>query len=751
MSGVQGQGQGQDTGRRRRIAEVIGAALEAITRFKAADLKELLPDQASAAELVVTTRQRIELDIDTVAHPGRLPPGTLVLTDAAAVVSELQQRLATAEALTATRIQQWATEEPGRYRRLLPAGRGLSAGLEGLEEMVGAEWACTLCAQRGRLACTGCAGRGAQVCPDCQGQRRGACRQCRGLGRLACGACGGRGQDQATQAPCAACSQGWLGCTACDGQGEQDCARCAATGQVTCPDCAGQQWHACPECAATGWRHQRGCVRERLEIEDRLDIHHPDAAIAEAIASRLTEVTTLLDTCTLEQVRYTTAPLAVQAVQRLKLPVWQAQLLVAGQPMRFTALGPALEILDHQHVAALLLAHDLSTLEKNAAGSGRHLGDALQRFLQSPLNREIAARTPPAEIDRRHPGMADKAYQARALAAAQRAIERLWLQRAWRPRLLCLAGIGGVAALAVAVGSPRIGLWTGAALALALGVVAWVVADWQMRRQLANALRIPDGDRLLRPLRHAAAVRRWQAVSLAAAAVVALTSAGAMTRLPHVRQHTAQAQATAVLAPQLDAWLVSEGKDFRLRRYPDAAALAQAAGQASADPRARLVRAWQVLLGTDGVAADPRAAEPLLEGLPAQLERLERGSALHSAAVIGQARATLELHGRSAAALQTAATALDALPAPPMPEALYTLALVQLTPVFAARVGGLQTGLTTLQQAADLGHASACYALGRRLASGTGLRRDLAGARRYLGYAEAKGVPGAAQALAALR
>jgi TPR repeat protein len=56
----------------------------------------------------------------------------------------------------------------------------------------------------------------------------------------------------------------------------------------------------------------------------------------------------------------------------------------------------------------------------------------------------------------------------------------------------------------------------------------------------------------------------------------------------------------------------------------------------------------------------------------------------------------------------------------------------------------------TLQQAADLGHASACFELGRRLASGTGLRRDLVGARRYLGYAEAKGVPGAAQAAAAI-
>jgi TPR repeat protein len=69
----------------------------------------------------------------------------------------------------------------------------------------------------------------------------------------------------------------------------------------------------------------------------------------------------------------------------------------------------------------------------------------------------------------------------------------------------------------------------------------------------------------------------------------------------------------------------------------------------------------------------------------------------------------------------------------------------------AARTGGLSTGIATLQQAADTGHASACFELGRRIGTGAGLRRDLVAARRYLGYAESKGVPGAAKELAALR
>jgi TPR repeat protein len=289
-----------------------------------------------------------------------------------------------------------------------------------------------------------------------------------------------------------------------------------------------------------------------------------------------------------------------------------------------------------------------------------------------------------------------------------------------------------------------VGLASATLLAVGTGAIAGLIADWQARQGLARSLQIPEGDRLLRPLRQSGVVRHWQLKSLAAAVLVALASAGGMTRLPLVRQHTEQAQAASALAQQLDAWLVSEGKDYRLRRYPPVAVLAAAAEQTPADPRARLVRAWQLLLGTDGVTPDPGAAERLLDGLANEPR-------LASAAVIAQARVTLGLHSRSAPKLQAAASALDALPAPPQPEALYTLALVQLTPAFSARAGGLQAGLATLQQAADLGHASACFELGRRLASGAGLRRDLVGARRYLGYAEAKGVPGAAQAAAAIR
>ena len=156
------------------------------------------------------------------------------------------------------------------------------------------------------------------------------------------------------------------------------------------------------------------------------------------------------------------------------------------------------------------------------------------------------------------------------------------------------------------------------------------------------------------------------------------------------------------------------------------------------------MRAWQLLLGTDGTPPDARAAERLLANL-------DHDPQWGTAAVVAQARTTLALRGRSASTLQTAVARLDQLPEPQPAEAHYTRALLYLAPAQANRAGGQQSGLDALQHAADLGHASACFDLGRRLASGHGLRRDPVAARRYLGYADTKGVPGAAQALAALR
>ena len=85
-----------------------------------------------------------------------------------------------------------------------------------------------------------------------------------------------------------------------------------------------------------------------------------------------------------------------------------------------------------------------------------------------------------------------------------------------------------------------------------------------------------------------------------------------------------------------------------------------------------------------------------------------------------------------------------------MPEATYTIALLRLAPALVAR-HGTAAGLEALQHAADMGHPSACLDLGRRLATGHGLRRDPVAARRYLGFAAERGLPGAQQALTTLK
>ena len=732
-------------GRRLRLAEVVGAGIEATTRFRSSDLKELAPDTDSSAELIVTTRQRVDLDLDIRTEPGRLPADVTPCPDPGSLDTTLQQQLAATESRVAARIQQWAAEDAGRYRRLL-VGATL---LEGTAPITfGTEWPCATCAQTGRLPCTACDGGGSQACPDCEGRRRCTCRDCRGLGRIACRVCEGRatvkGATPDSVVPCAACQQGWLTCTACAGQGESDCVRCQASGQRTCPDCSGCGTQDCGGCQASGWQHRQGRVRERLDVEDRLEILHPDAAVAAAVARRFSDVTTLDAVCTLDQVRYTTAPLAVQAIHRLRLPVRHGRLQAAGQALSLVAIGPAMEVVDLQGLGAVLLAHDLATLEKNVAGTGRHLSDALQRFLQSPLNRDIAAGRPHADVHQSHPGLLTADYPPRALAAVQQAIERLWLQRLWQPRWIALVGVGLAAALSVWLGSPRVGLGTAAVLAVVGGVLAWTLVEWQARQALARSLQTPEADRLLRPLRRSAAARRWQGKSLAAAVLVALASAGAVTRLPQIRQETAQVQASRAVGQQVDAWLRTEGKDYQLRDYPDATALEQSLDRTPADPRLRLVRAWQLLLGTGGATPDARSAEQWLAGLDPE-------PALAGPVAIARARLALALNPRSTAALLSAASSLEQLPTPLEPEALYTLALLQLQPALAGRLGGAQPGLATLQLAADLGHPSACLELGRRLAQGQGLRRDQVAARRYVGYAQAKGVPGATELAQRLR
>ena len=210
---------GSETGRRQRVADVVAAQIEPLTRFRAQDLRELGPEQESWADLTVTTRQRVELDWIVTAHPGALPEGIAACADAQALETELQARLAEAERTAPALIQHWAHEDSGRYRRLLPGGL-FSAGLEA---PLGLDETCPACQGRARLDCPDCSG-GQQPCAGCHGSGRIGCADCRGLGRIACGACHGSGRTASAPAggtsDCQACSaSGWIDCRTCQRHG----------------------------------------------------------------------------------------------------------------------------------------------------------------------------------------------------------------------------------------------------------------------------------------------------------------------------------------------------------------------------------------------------------------------------------------------------------------------------------------------------------------------------------------------------
>ena len=81
--------------------------------------------------------------------------------------------------------------------------------------------------------------------------------------------------------------------------------------------------------------------------------------MAALCARHLTDPAALGPLATLEAVRWTTAPFAVQATHRLRLPVRQVTLQIGAQPQTFTALGPELLVPELHHAASRLLAHNL--------------------------------------------------------------------------------------------------------------------------------------------------------------------------------------------------------------------------------------------------------------------------------------------------------------------------------------------------------------------------------------------------------
>jgi hypothetical protein len=754
MTGVRAQ----EAGRIGQLADVVAAQVGPLTRWQTADLKLVGAEVDTWIDVTVTTRQRVELDWVVTAHAGHLSADVPSCPDQATLEATLQQRLAEAESTAAQKIQAWASADDGRYRRLLPAGLFVA----GATARLGVDAPCPCCAGQGRQACPDCDGRGGHPCSTCHGSGRSPCAACRGMGRVPCARCHGQAQvdDTTTELrpdpttgrivetpvtrriACPDCDGGWQPCTPCGGRGDVACGTCEARGTVTCATCRGERDVACPDCGATGWRHLIGQVREHVEVEDLVDLQHPDPAIAATAVARFAEADTLGAVCTLDTVRYTVAPFAVQAQHRLHLPVRQATLQVAGQPLAFTAFGPQRQIFDFRHVASALLQQDLVTLEKNAYGSGRHLRDALARFLASPLNAALAAQDDTDTLLRQHPGLLDADYVERATPAVRRAVERLWQQRIGRSSLAAVAAGGAIAALAVTLASPRVGVIAAAMAGLLGTLVGWVLSDTWSRRTLARSFGQPLGERLLRPLRRTLPYRRTVLAVLLGGAVASGLGAAAASRLPHVQARLAQHQQTSAFAATLDTWW-RDGKDYRLRAYPATALLQDAASHG--DRRARVILAWKLLLGIDAPAPDARQAARLLDDLPDPLpdERVA------SAAAIGRARAIAAGAGRTPATLQSAIATLAALPDPPPAEALYTLALLQLA---TSPRGTDADGLAALQQAADAGHPSACLDLGRRLASGApGLRRDLPAARRYMNFAAEKQVPGAAAALATLR
>lgn len=754
-----------------RVHGVVAAHLEPVTRFDAADLQVIEAEEAFGMAVQLTLDQAVSFELRTRAGVAWLAAGTDKVAGHAALEAELHRRLRTAIDEAPAALKQWADQEPGSYRRLLP----VNAAFRSAPGAVGYEHTCTTCSGRRRLTCTACGGEGSNHCHGCHGAGRINCYSCHGRQNISCNSCSGRGswteqvseqrwdssagsyvtQYRSEYRSCPACSSsGTTTCYSCDYAGKIGCSACFSRGRVDCGPCGATGQVDCSACLASGVQHVWGTVVAQVEREDRLSVAHDDEALRRLVHDKvpLAELPALGE---LLDVRHNVGGMLLHSEHRLRLDVLRAGIGAQGENFVIHGFGPAPSVFCFENIAGRLLTSDLQALEQRVAASSRWcrqrggaLLDTTAAFLRSELNMLIAERVagldaPPEQaaeqVRRQFRDLVDASYVERATRALRGALARLYGSELLEPAAyLCgLAALG--AGTLYGLGWPAPGALPATALSLGAALLGWIVLEWLTQRRIGRRFDPAFAARVRAQLAANGSRRRWRiGAGSAAIAAVALGIVGTQ-QLPFVRDHQAQQrqmlQAQAVLAQ----WSQQPRADFRQRQYPARALLDRQA--AAGETRAQLVLAWQLLLGAGGQAKDVATAGSLLD----------QAEARAAADPLWRAAKAVHLLNQEAEpdAIRAAARDLDQAAGRGLAEARYWEARIYLetrSPAFDER-----RGLQSLRLAADGGHARAALMLGERLAAGQGLRRDVPAARRYLQRAAGEGLTEAHAALAKLR
>lgn len=748
-----------------RVLQLTGAYIEPITRFSQADLQETAPEQQSHLVAIMTSTQRVSIKADVRDYAGGISGGTIKVPTLPDVSVSTERLREAALAEVPTRTSTWAALDNDEYRRLLPSHPFLS----GFKESYGYEYSCNSCSGNGKVKCNICDGHRRKSCDMCDGTGRERCPSCNGDGRKRCNTCKGQGSGlrweyvtewdstksmnvsvQKQVYHSCNCTMGYDNCNICRTAGKVECSKCRGSKSIPCDRCNRTGKTNCGDCAATGRRHKMGYLGCQVSTDETLELHHPEATAVAQIKPRLT-IPELTKHARLTSVRHQADGARVISVYQTDMLVTKASLSAAGLEFSIFGFGPEAEIFDYQNIAGKLLEADVEALDAAIAGSSAWRirgGDAVLKaasvFVESELNLLIAesvtqapsgaAALIPASVESKFKGLVDESYITRASTVFNRALGRIYQPQMAEPGLYCT----GIAVLSTAASYGF--SWPNRAVALPLGLtigaVSWIGVEFATRWRIRKHFPGTSGARMLAQIDATGLPARLRGIALGAAVAGSFVAMWCINSLPHERLRQAEEISTKHLKATLKDWHSSSQADLRLRTYPALATLRKSAAAGNAD--AGVVLGWQLVLGAGGVPKDVPEATHLFNSAA---EKIPRDALVQT----GQVVALLNSDAKPQALRDGLAT-LRQSEAGGLVEARYWRARLQLaeqSPVY-----DLRAGVKAMNEAADLGHASAAFEMSKRFASGNGVRIDKTRAAAYLHRAEAAGLPEAKAQLA---
>ena len=761
----------------KRLVDAVGYYVEPLTRFDSSNLIEVKED-FTLIPIKIDTDQTVTFSISPNDGPGKLPSGVIDLADKSKYDLSLENSLRIARTNSKETIALWVKQDEGAYRRLLPG----KAAFKFPPENVGYERTCDTCRGSIKVLCTKCKGHGNISCSVCGCTGKVNCHVCHGSTSITCGSCGGGGKKYVNESYSVWDSYAKVNrinyrqvaqsCSNCFGRGNVRCYNCT-DGRVTCFSCGGRAYLLCSpcnglgrvdcnSCKATGIQHRWATIKADVVVSDRRVITSDDDVLKNLIREKLNDLDEYSELGTIAKVSHsvqvTDTSTKLLSEHNLLIETKCAEIDVHGKSITFYGFGPNLKVVDFSNIAGLLLKEDLCNLEKSVVQ-----GDLLQatlQFVESEVNLKIAEDLLPngaskdvdAKIIQQFKGVVNDEYISRANSALSLALSKLFSHQ-FRFTSFWIFLIGLLAGLFMQLYKwPVENTFAIVAICVLSTLVVWLLSENIVQSKISEKFPALVSKRIYTLLKRSDGVTQMRVIFGVAFAIML---SGGLWGCDYATKHFPWVQQALFYRPFNDQsediykinkssseavteWMDSKEPDLQLRPYLENSLLVYQLQQRN--NAARTILAWKNMLGV-GILQDIDGASALLaQSLPET----------NSEDYLLVARAVLTMHQMvKPDALRAAARNLDLAASRGMLEARYWEARLYLADHSALKNTNL--GFRKLELAASNGHAHASYYLGVLLMEGHGIAKDFVKARKFLNFAQSKGVLEAQSALAKIK